>query len=148
MVDLRLADVPKQAIQGNQFSLKESEINKVVYRYIGVDGGYLGDFSYRSHREFYIDLDLDIKPDNYPGTTRSRFIQILTQSPPAIQSRILEGVLEKYPLGASGLRTQERYDEISSWISRLRGAASVRVPAPRITSQVVSKALVDAEHLL
>jgi len=28
VVDLRLADVPKQVIQGNQFSLKESEINK------------------------------------------------------------------------------------------------------------------------
>ena len=107
----------------------------------------MGDFSYRSHLELYIDLDLDIKPDNYPGTTRSRFIKILTESPPAIQSRILEGVLEKYPIGVSGLRTQERYDEIRSWISRLRGAASVRVPAPRITSQVVSKALVDAEQL-
>lgn len=120
----------------------------MVYRYIGVEGGYLGDFSYRSHREFYIDLDLDIKPVNYPGTTRSRFIQILTQSSPDVQSRILEGVLKKYPVGSSGLRTQERYDEVSSWISRLRGAAPVRVPTPRITSQVVSKALTDAEHLL
>lgn len=33
--------------------LSRQEIYKVVNDYIGVSQGYLGDFSYRSHEEFY-----------------------------------------------------------------------------------------------
>jgi hypothetical protein len=32
-------------------SLTPQEAMKVVNRYIGVEGGYLGDFSYRTHAE-------------------------------------------------------------------------------------------------
>jgi len=96
------------------------EINKLVNRYIGVNGGYLGDFSYRTHHDFYLDLDLDIDPFNYDGTTRERFIKIVTESSPDIQARILEGVLDRFPVGSSELRTQERHDEIARWIIRLR----------------------------
>jgi hypothetical protein len=32
-------------------SLTPREVMKVVNRYIGVSGGYLGDFSYRTHAE-------------------------------------------------------------------------------------------------
>ena len=50
---------------------------KVVNRYIGVAGGYIGDFSYRTHAEFYPEYcDLAIDPNNYAGTTRERFIEI------------------------------------------------------------------------
>ena len=100
--------------------LTRAEVNKLVNRYIGVNGGYLGDFSYRTHHDFYLDLDLEIDPYNYDGTTRQRFIKILSESPPHVQARILEGILDRFPVGSSDLRTQQRRDEIAGWIVRLR----------------------------
>jgi len=85
-----------------------------------VNGGYLGDFSYRTHRDFYLELDLDIDPDNYDGTTRQRFIKILSDSTAEVQARILDGIMDKYPMGSSELRTPERCNEIARWIARLR----------------------------
>ncbi|WP_156815665.1 hypothetical protein [Pseudanabaena sp. PCC 6802] len=50
--------------------LTSPEIMKVVNRYIGVSDGYLGDFSYRSHAEFYPEYcELDIDPSQLQGTT-------------------------------------------------------------------------------
>ena len=44
-------------------TLTRQEVLKVVNRYIGVDGGYLGDFSYRTHADFYPEYcDLDTDP--------------------------------------------------------------------------------------
>jgi hypothetical protein len=100
--------------------LTRVEINKLVNRYIGVNSGYLGDFSYRTHQDFYTDLGLDIDPSNYDGTTRARFIKILFDSPPDVQARILQGILDKYQVGSSELRTPERREEIVGWIVRLR----------------------------
>ena len=128
--------------------LKQSEISKVVYKYIGVFGGYLGDFSYRSHHEFYIDLDLDIDPYKYDGTTRERFIKILSESVPQVQVRILEGILARFPVGSAGLRTGERAKEMRGWIMRLRTGPHVEQPALRITSEVVERALLDAQELV
>ena len=128
--------------------LKKFEIHKLVQKYIGVEAGYLGDFSYRTHHEFYIDLDLDIDPDEYTGTTRERFITILDGSPPSVQATILEGILSRYPVGSADFRTQELHAEIRSWIVRLRGAALVEAPSLRVTSAVVEMALSDAGTLL
>ena len=51
-------------------SLTPQEVMKVVNRYIGVSGGYLGDFSYRTHAEFYpAYCDLDIDANTYSGTS-------------------------------------------------------------------------------
>jgi len=129
-------------------ALTRGEIQKVVTSYIGVEGGYLGDFSYRSHADFYTELDLDIDPYEYEGTTRERFIKILSESVPDAQARILDGVLQRFPVGSSTLRTQERADTIRSWIRRLRGRAGVPAPAPKITSEIVERALQDAGNLL
>ena len=95
------------------------EIKKLVYKYIGVSGGYLGDFSYRSHHDFYIDLDLDIDPYTREGTTRERFIGIISESSPDVQRRILQGILKRFPVDGSDLRTPERAAEIRGWIDRL-----------------------------
>ena len=99
--------------------LTRVEINKLVNRYIGVNGGYLGDFNYRTHLDFYLDLDLDIDPYNHEGTTRERFIKILSENPPHVQARILKGILDRFPVGSSELRSEERRAEIAGWIGRL-----------------------------
>ncbi|HEY0783685.1 MAG TPA: abortive infection family protein [Thermoanaerobaculia bacterium] len=145
-----VAEVDFEADPGKEAEerLKETEINRLVYKYIGVENGFLGDLKYQSHREFYIDLDLAIKPDDYPGTTKERFVAILGGSDASTQARILEGVLGRYPIGSSRLRTREAYDQISGWISRLRGTPAVATPRLRTTSEVVERALRDAEELL
>ncbi len=123
------------------------EINKLVYGYIGVEGGYLGDFSYSKHREFYIDLDLDINPDTYEGTTRQRFTTILKEQPPGIQARILEGILARYPPEENPKRAA-RTPEIRAWIARLKGAGGIAPPTPLGAPAAVEIALGDANDLL
>jgi len=72
--------------------LHPSEIHWIVNHYIGVSGGYLGDFSYASHREFYAAYcDLKIDPDDYPGTTRQPFLAVLTSADPQCQAAIVRG---------------------------------------------------------
>lgn len=138
------------AVGDSPLALRKSEAHKLVYKFIGVSrDGYLGDFSYNKHQQFYLDLELDhIDPMSMSGSTRERFTEILLSNPPDIQARILQGILDRYPVGSSELRTPEMVAEIQGWISRLRGAAPVAAPTPRFTSEVVARALDDAEHLL
>ncbi len=138
-----MAPLPPRHPQG----LTPHEIQRLVYKYIGVFGGYLGDFSYRTHEAFYTELDLPIIPPG-EGTTRERFISVLESSPPDYQARILQGILGRYPVGSHEKRTPEMAAEIRGWIDRLRGAAPVAAPDPRITSEVVQRALRDAEELI
>ena len=130
--------------------LSPSEISRLVNRYIGVNGGYLGDFKYKTHAEFYPDYcDLDIDPNEYEGTTRSRFTKILSSAEPSAQAKILRGVLKRFPVSEEvASRTQQLHDEISSIVVRLEGAASVGNPNLKITSAVVERAISDAEILL
>ena len=55
--------------------LTDREITRVVNRYIGVSGGYLGDFSYPTHADFYPEYcDLEIDPyaiDGRPASVSS-----------------------------------------------------------------------------
>lgn len=132
---------------GHQY-LGNKELFKLVNNYIGVECGYLGDFSYRSHHEFYVQLGLDINPNNYNGTTRERFIKIVSESEPKVQAIILKGILDRYPVGSAKLRTQDKYNEINSWINRLTGVTQIEHPCPHITSDVVERALTDAKQLL
>ena len=124
--------------------LTKKDIYTVVNRYIGVSGGYLGDFSYRTHAEFYMECDLDINPYDYEGTTRERFIQILSVVNPTTQAAILRGILNKYPVGSSELRTQESFDFIQEMIVRCLSSDGVQTPNLRITSDVVRRAIGDA----
>lgn len=129
--------------------LSPRDISFVVNRYIGVSGGYLGDFSYRTHAEFYDEYcELDIDPYEYEGTTRERFIQILSEATPRIQARILTGVLGKYPVGSSSLRTPEAGDRIRVMIESCIAAADVEAPDLATTSEVVARAIDDAETLM
>lgn len=129
--------------------LSKREIVILVNRYIGVSGGYLGDFSYRTHAEFYIeycDLDIDVraKRAHRTVTTRDLFVEILEEADAADQARIVEGVLRRNPPS-----TQEEKDlaeQMASWMQRLRG---VRVTAPQLTStESVEEALTEAERAI
>jgi len=128
--------------------LTRAEINKLVHKYIGVDAGYLVGFSYQKHHDFYVDLELDIDPFKYVGTTRQRFTTILEEAGPPIQARIVRGILERFPTNSAPYRTQALHNEIQGWINRLVSGDGVPVPSLRITSEVVERALADAERLI
>ena len=112
--------------------LSRGEIIRIVNRYIGVEGGYLGDFSYGSHSDFYAEYcDLDLDPFDYlkEGTTRYRFIAVLEAVSPADQAKIIRGVLAKYPVGSSPLRTEESHAALVAMAERLeRGGMVVAAP--------------------
>lgn len=122
---------------------------KVVNRYIGIDGGYLGDFSYRSHADFYPEYcDLDIDPNVYPGTTRERFIEILSTRTPLDQAKILRGVLDRFDTDPAHPDRAQLRPEMAVWIARLEGAPAVGVDTPKQTRDVVVRALADADELI
>lgn len=129
--------------------LKKSEVHWVVNEYIGVSDGYLGDFSYRTHREFYpAYCDLDINPEDFPGTTRDRFLGILGAADSPVQAAILRGVAKKYPPGSAVFRTKAAAAQLSRLIARCSDVAAVGATNPRITSELVKTALADASTLL
>jgi len=124
---------------------------KIVNRYIGVSGGYLGDFSYRTHEEFYTEFcDLEIDPNEQDGTTRQRFLAILTLAEPKNQAKIVLGVLDRFPVDAEGApttRNEALARELSQWAARLDG---IVVPGtiPRTSRTDVATAIADTETLL
>jgi Abortive infection C-terminus len=131
--------------------LSSVQVAKLVNRYIGLDGGYLGDFSYRTHADFYPEYcDLTVEPWPTEGTTRERFISILSSRSSGDQAAILRGVLQRFPVdqgSAPATRTTQLAEEVSSWASALE---SLAVPGyePVATSDVVRRAIADAEALL
>jgi hypothetical protein len=134
--------------------LTKREIYKVVNEYIGVNAGYLGDFSYRTHEEFYSQYcDLDVDIDRYrPGTTREVFIRILEAAPTMDQARILRGVLEKYPVDSFPSPSRDKKTQLRQDINELirRLETGVPVPSPDLgtSSEVVRRAIADTEVLL
>jgi len=105
--------------------LSPSEIHRLVNDYIGVHEGYLGDFSYRTHYEFYpyyCDLDIDVASYE-PGTTREKFIKILEKASAQDQAKIIKGVFIKYPVTyfpePERKRKLELYNEYQDVIKRL-----------------------------
>lgn len=132
--------------------LTNKEVITIVNQYIGVAGGYLGNFSYRTHAEFYPEYcGLDIDPYQYLGTTRERFVAILKGSSPELQATIIRGVLQRFTLDAEDkpvTRTTELYNELQEMVHRLEGALPVASPEPKITSAVVKRAIGDVEALI
>lgn len=112
--------------------LTRPEIYRVVNDWIGVSGGYLGDFGYASHREFYpYYCDLDIDPSQLSGTTRERFIKVLEDAEPEAQAKILRGVLAKYKPGSADTRSVELHGEMLQIIDELENERSLEIePRP------------------
>jgi hypothetical protein len=132
-------------------SLSLQQIMTVVNRYIGVESGYLGDFSYRTHAEFYPEycgID-DVFPETYAGTTRQRFIDILKSRRPHDQAKILRGVVSRF--GDRDLNSESRTqlrDELLHWAAQLEGVSMIAIASPVETRTVVLRALEDAENLM
>lgn len=131
--------------------LTSQEIYKLVHSYIGVEDGYLCDFSYSTLQEFYprycgLNIDTLTLLDK---TTRARFIYVIENATPQEQAKILEGVLLRCPPSPDNLRkTQEQANEIASWAVRCKGTVISGELSLSITSDVVERAISDAELLI
>ena len=125
---------------------------KVVNRYIGVEGGYLGDFTYRTHADFYPEYcDLEIDPYEIEGTTRERFIEIFTNLDAPSKAKMIRGVLDRFPLGDSDApktRTESLYQELRKSAEEFENLGSISSPNTKITSPVVELAIENAEKLI
>jgi hypothetical protein len=133
--------------------LTRPEVYLIVNSYIGVNGGYLGDFSYRTHEEFYpYFCDLDISPSAYEGTTRQRFLTILENADAPTQAKILKGVLKKYPIDFFFAEERERKTsislEIEELIKRLESGQAVAHEQLVVTNETVERAIQDTKVLL
>ncbi len=137
-------------ITNSSIGLSRKEIVRLVNQYIGISGGYLGDFSYSSHVDFYRDYcGLDISPYDYEGTTRERFIAILSSLPPREQAAVVRGAIDRFPVEEGpATRTAELRNEFLQIIQRLETGTPIPSEVPRITSEVVSRAIADADLLL
>lgn len=113
-------------------TLTRQEIYRLANDWIGGSGGFLGDFTYSSHREFYpYHCDLDINPDEYGRTTRERFIGVLENSDSIAQSKIIRGVLTKYPAESADGRSKQRHAE---WLRIADELTSPQTSAARETT--------------
>lgn len=133
--------------------LTKSEIYTITNSYIGVSNGYLGDFSYNTHEEFYpYFCDLNISPSAYEGTTRQRFISILENADALSQAKILKGVLKKYPIDFFPEEQREVKREaatkIEELIRRLENGQAIEIEQLYITNTTVERAIRDTKILI
>jgi len=134
--------------------LTDPEIVRIVNRYIGVSGGYLGlpeRFTYRTHADFYAeycDLSVDLSP--FEGTTRETFMAALASLSPRDQAKVLRGVIERFPPDETGAPSSRpaTLAVLTAYIDRLESGPLIASQTPQITSDVVLRALQDAENLI
>lgn len=128
----------------------ENLVVKIVNRYIGTEGGYLGDFTYRTHKEFYPEYcDLVKDPESIDGTTRVRFMTIFSTSTPKEQSKIIRGIIERFPVGEGPkTRTESLKQEISREAEKLDKADYINEPNLVLTAENVLESLEDAKSLI
>jgi hypothetical protein len=155
MTNVHHASAPRAANSSDGLRLTRKEIGRLVYNWIGVDGGYLGSFSYARHDRFWLEVcDISISTGAFPGTTRECFEATLFEAAATDQAAVLRAILEDYPPleapdpAQSKFRTERLHREILSWISRLEtGATSVEVGL-LTASETVRRALEDADNLM
>lgn len=125
-------------------------ITILVNRYIGVEGGYLGDFTYRTHSDFYREYcGLDKEPNAFDGTTRERFIAIFEASTPVEQGKIIFGALERFPHDEGPkTRTAELAEKLATEAQRLLDSKLVSDPSLSTNSEMVHETLADAKSLI
>lgn len=133
-------------------NLSNQEIMILVNRYIGVNSGYLGNFSYRTHKDFYPEYcGLDIDPNEIEGTTRERFIEIISNQKPKDQAAIIRGVIERFPIGeeeSPKTRTNDLKQRFLKIADRLDSTVIETDLSLADAYTAVRKSLDDAEVLL
>lgn len=123
--------------------LTDPEIVRIVNRYIGVSGGYLGlpdRFTVRTHADFYAeycDLSVDLSP--FEGTTRQTFMAALASLSPRDQAKVLRGVIERFPPDEPGAPASRpaTHAVLTAYIERLESGPLITSQIPQITSDVV-----------
>lgn len=136
--------------------MTQPEIFLLVNDYLGGDGGYLRGFSYAEHDEFYphwcqLDIDASAARARF-GTTRKAFIGILRESTADVQARIIDGVLDKFPLEkveqGNGAERQALRDRLAGIAARLRGGPAVALDSLRVQSAAVDRAIAESATLI
>jgi hypothetical protein len=135
--------------------LSEGEMMSLLYDYIGVDGGYLWGFSYRSHEEFYprfCNVRLDVaRLREQHGTTRNTFLAIIREAAPSLQARIVEGIFEFLPLDRFPEENRPSkaaaMTRLRDAVARIRGQA-VEVDELAVKNETVERAIQDAAVLI
>lgn len=135
--------------------LTRKEIGRLVHNWIGVNGGYLGNFSYSTHDRFWMETcDLHVDTNSYPGTTRVCFEETLFEASARDQAAALRAILEEYPAPETPDTSTPRFrspalsKEINAWISRLEtGQVGVELTLES-ASDLVRRALDDADTLI
>lgn len=133
---------------GRSRGVTPGEARRLTAQYIGVEGGYLGDFNRGELERFYLQHGLDIDIYAYEGTTRERFIDILLGSPPAVQATILRGVVDRFPVGEGA---PSRTEAARLWVLQIADRCAGHMVEPSLpvgASETVARALADAETLL
>ena len=130
-------------------------IIKLVNRYIGVSGGYLGlpeehRFTYASHQDFYPEYCGFYKDTlKAEGTTKTRFISTFLSSTPKEQAKILRGITERFPVGEGpATRTEALKAEFLAEAGKLEKQDYIDDPEIASSSEVVFEALKDATELI
>ncbi len=135
--------------------LTRKEVARLVHNWIGVDGGYLGRFSYASHDRFWLETcDISVSTSAFEGTTRTCFEETLFAASPQHQAAALRAILDDYPApdkpdpSQSLFRSPALRREIDAWITRLETGASTVATDLQSASDVVRRALEDADTLM
>ncbi|HEX7133312.1 MAG TPA: abortive infection family protein [Iamia sp.] len=139
----------------DELRLTRKEIGRLVYNWIGVDGGYLGSFSYGSHNRFWLETcDIVVDTNRFNGTTRECFEETLYGVSAQDQAAALKAILDDYPAPDAPdpeqpkFRSESLHREIRSWIVRLEtGTTAVEVQLLSASEQV-RRALDDADNLM
>lgn len=132
--------------------MTNSEIQTLVYKYIGVDGGYLKGFSYSEHERFYLEFcelpDIDVRATRERcGTTKKSFLDILAKATPREQALIIRGILLKFPPSKTEVDRSELAVQLRTIADRMDGNV-VGTACPLSTTDIVQQALADAEALI
>lgn len=135
--------------------LTRKEIGRLVHNWIGVDGGYLGSFSYATHDRFWMEAcDFHVDTNAFPGTTRSCFEETLFGVSARDQAAALRAILDEYPApdhldpDHPKFRTSALSHEIAGWITRLEtGEVAIELDLSS-ASEIVRRALDDADNLM
>lgn len=135
--------------------LTRADITRLVHNWIGVSGGYLGDFSYASHDRFWLNTcDIAISTPGESGTTRYCFEDTLFSAAPRDQAAVLRALLARFPPpdepdpAQPKFRSPELGRQIEAWITQLEtGVVTVPVALPA-ASELVRRALDDADTLM